>query len=106
MKRNKKDYIQYVGGIILLTLGVAFSLKAGLGTGSLDSINFALAERTGLNLSVIIMMMAFVTIIISMMIRRQKPNLKSLITAIFMAIFTELWINVVNIISVETLGSK
>ena len=44
------DYVQYVGGIVLLTLGVAFSSKAGLGTGSLDSINFALADRTGLNL--------------------------------------------------------
>ena len=51
MKRNKMDYVQYVGGIVLLTLGVAFSSKAGLGTGSLDSINFALADRTGLNLS-------------------------------------------------------
>lgn len=89
MKRTKKDYIQYVGGIILLTLGVALSSKAGFGTGSLDSINFALAHQTGLNLSIIIIAMAGVAILISAMIRRQKPNLKPLIAAILMAIFTE-----------------
>ena len=49
MKRAKVDYIEYIGGILLLTLGVALSSRAGLGTGSLDSINFALAKRTGLS---------------------------------------------------------
>ncbi|CUQ33928.1 MAG: YitT family protein [Turicibacter sp.] len=103
MKRNKMDYVQYVGGIVLLTLGVAFSSKAGLGTGSLDSINFALSDRTGLNLSIIILLMAFVAIIISTVIRRGKPNFKPLMTAIFMAIFTEGWVKVVDMITVDTI---
>ena len=103
MKRTKKDYIQYVGGIILLTLGVALSSKAGFGTGSLDSINFALAHQTGLNLSIIIVAMAGVAILISTMIRRQKPNFKPLIAAILMAIFTEGWVNVVNIIVIDSI---
>lgn len=37
-----------------------------------------------------------------MMIRRQKPNLKSLITAVFRAVFIEFWVNIVNGIPVET----
>lgn len=103
MKRNKMDYVQYVGGMIILTLGVAFSSKAGLGTGSLDSINFALADRTGLNLSLIILLMAFVAITISTVIRRGKLNFKSLITAAFMAIFTEGWVKIVERMTVDTI---
>ncbi len=97
------DYVQYVGGMIILTLGVAFSSKAGLGTGSLDSINFALADRTGLNLSLIILLMAFVAITISTVIRRGKLNFKSLITAAFMAIFTEGWVKIVERMTVDTI---
>ena len=102
MKRTKLDYIEYIGGILLLTLGVALSSKAGLGTGSLDSINFALVERTGLNLPFIIVGMAGVAILISALIRRQKPRLKSLIAAFLMAVFTEGWVNVVEKISIQS----
>ena len=101
MKRAKVDYIEYIGGILLLTLGVALSSRAGLGTGSLDSINFALAKRTGLNLSVIIVGMAGVAILISALIRRQKPRLKPLIAAFLMAVFTEGWVSVVETISIQ-----
>ncbi len=102
MKRAKVDYIEYIGGILLLTLGVALSSRAGLGTGSLDSINFALAKRTGLNLSVIIVGMAGVAILISALIRRQKPRLKPLIAAFLMAVFTEGWVSVVETISIQS----
>lgn len=97
------DYVQYVGGILLLTLGVALSSKAGLGTGSLDSINFALASRIELNLSIVIVLMAFVAIIISTVIRRGKLNFKTLITAIFMGVFTEGWVKAIDVINIANL---
>ncbi|WP_235069741.1 YitT family protein [Turicibacter sp. TJ11] len=106
MKRNKMDYVQYVGGILILTLGVALSSKAGLGTGSLDSINFALASRTQLNLSIVIVLMAFVAIFISAVIRRGKLSFKTLMTAIFMGVFTESWVKIIEIITVDTIAQQ
>lgn len=106
MKRNKMDYVQYVGGILILTLGVALSSNAGLGTGSLDSINFALASRTQLNLSIVIVLMAFVAIFISAVIRRGKLSFKTLMTAIFMGVFTESWVKIIEIITVDTIAQQ
>lgn len=106
MKRNKMDYVQYVGGILILTLGVALSSNAGLGTGSLDSINFALASRTQLNLSIVIVLMAFVAIFISAVIRRGKLSFKTLMTAIFMGVFTESWVKIIDVINVDTIAQQ
>lgn len=106
MKRNKMDYVQYVGGILILTLGVALSSNAGLGTGSLDSINFALASRTQLNLSMVIVLMAFVAIFISAVIRRGKLSFKTLMTAIFMGVFTESWVKIIDVINVDTIAQQ
>lgn len=106
MKRNKMDYVQYVGGILILTLGVALSSKAGLGTGSLDSINFALASRTQLNLSIVIVLMAFIAIFISAVIRRGKLSFKTLMTAIFMGVFTESWVKIIDVINVDTIAQQ
>lgn len=100
------DYVQYVGGILILTLGVALSSKAGLGTGSLDSINFALASRTQLNLSIVIVLMAFVAIFISAVIRRGKLSFKTLMTAIFMGVFTESWVKIIDVINVDTIAQQ
>ena len=106
MKRNKMDYVQYVGGILILTLGVALSSNAGLGTGSLDSINFALASRTQLNLSIVIVLMAFIAIFISAVIRRGKLSFKTLMTAIFMGVSTESWVKIIEIITVDTIAQQ
>lgn len=100
------DYVQYVGGILILTLGVALSSKAGLGTGSLDSINFALASRTQLNLSIVIVLMAFIAIFISAVIRRGKLSFKTLMTAIFMGVFTESWVKIIDVINVDTIAQQ
>ena len=100
------DYVQYVGGILILTLGVALSSKAGLGTGSLDSINFALSSRTQLNLSIVIVLMAFIAIFISAVIRRGKLSFKTLMTAIFMGVSTESWVKIIEIITVDTIAQQ
>ena len=100
------DYVQYVGGILILTLGVALSSKAGLGTGSLDSINFALASRTQLNLSIVIVLMAFIAIFISAVIRRGKLSFKTLMTALFMGVSTESWVKIIEVINVDTIAQQ
>ena len=100
------DYVQYVGGTLLLTLGLALISKAGLGTGSLDSINFALASRTQLNLSIVIVLMAFIAIFISAVIRRGKLSFKTLMTALFMGVFTESWVKIIDVINVDTIAQQ
>lgn len=106
MKRDKMDYLLYFIGIMMLTLGVSLTVQSDLGAGSIDSINFALAEQLSINISIVIFVMAIFAIIIATFIRRKKPKLTTLITAFFMAIFTELWVFVVSSVVPETLLEK
>lgn len=106
MKRHRMDYVLYLMGIMMLTLGVSLTVQSDLGAGSIDSINFALAERLGINISVVIFVMALVAIIISTMIRRKRPKLTTIITAFFMAIFTEFWVGIVSGMVPQTLAQK
>lgn len=106
MKRHMMDYVLYVIGIMMLTLGVSLTVQSNLGAGSIDSINFALAERLNLNLSIVIFAMALVAIVIATCIRRKKPKLTTLITAFLMAIGTEFWVFVVSSMVPETLIQK
>lgn len=69
MKRNKRDYVLYLIGIMMLTLGVSLTVQSDLGAGSIDSINFALAHRLNINLSIVIFVMALLAIAISTCIR-------------------------------------
>ncbi|MDB8437936.1 YczE/YyaS/YitT family protein [Turicibacter sanguinis] len=106
MKRNKRDYVLYLIGIMMLTLGVSLTVQSDLGAGSIDSINFALAHRLNINLSIVIFVMALLAIAISTCIRCERPKFTTLITAFFMAIGTEFWVFVVSPIVPETLMQK
>lgn len=101
--RRKSEYLCYLIGIMVLTLGVSLTVKSGLGAGSLDAINFALSDKFNINISIVILMVAILAIVISSLIRRAKPKLTTLITAMFMAIFTELGVFIVRPLTADTL---
>ena len=44
MKLQYKKYMIFLLGIAILTLGVSMTVKSDIGTGSYDSINFAIAD--------------------------------------------------------------
>ena len=103
MMRRKSEYLCYLIGIMVLTLGVSLTVKSGLGAGSLDAINFALSDKLNINISIVILIVSILAILISSLIRRGKPKLTTLVTAIFMAIFTEFGVFIVSPLTADTL---
>lgn len=101
--RRKSEYLCYLIGIMVLTLGVSLTVKSGLGAGSLDAINFALSHKFNINISIVILMVSILAIMISSLIRRAKPKLTTLVTATLMAIFTELGVFIVSPLTADTL---
>lgn len=103
MKINLKRYVIFLIGIAILTLGVSMTVKSDIGAGAYDSINFALARKFNVSLSITISTTALIALIISGFIRRKLPRISTFITSILMGIFTDMWVNVVSYINTDTI---
>lgn len=106
MKKNFKEYIIFFVGIAILTLGVSLTVKSNLGAGSYDSINFALAEKLNINVSLTICSTAFIALIISAILKKGLPRITTFITSMLMGIFTDIWVSLLGNLNAETIGIK
>ncbi|MGL5315161.1 MAG: YczE/YyaS/YitT family protein [Peptostreptococcaceae bacterium] len=106
MRLNSKKYLIFIIGIAILTLGVSLTVKSNLGAGSYDSINFALAEKLNINVSVAICGTAFIALILSAIIKKGLPRITTFITSMIMGIFTDVWVSLLGNLNVETVVMK
>lgn len=88
--------ILYVMGIIMMPLGVVFTINSHMGAGGYDALNFILGERIGVSTSYAIIGTAFIAMIISALIRKKIPRITTFITAILVGITTQLWKGVLS----------
>lgn len=106
MKINFKRYLIFLIGIAILTLGVSMTIKSNIGAGAYDSINFALASKFNVSVSITISSTALIALIISGFIRRKLPRISTFITSILMGVFTDIWVSVVSYINTNTIFMK
>ncbi|MDU5110689.1 MAG: YitT family protein [Clostridium sp.] len=92
----KNRIILFVVGIMILTLGVALTVKADLGVGTWDSVNVGLSNRFGLSVGTFSFIIAIIMTIIAAILRNGKFNLYTLGTALVLSSFTDFWLFVVN----------
>ena len=92
----KSRIILFIVGIMILTLGVAFTVKADLGVGTWDSVNVGLSNRFGLSVGTFSFIIAIIMTIIAAVLRNGKFNLYTLGTAFVLSSFTDFWLFVVN----------
>lgn len=92
----KKRVLLFVTGIIILTLGVALTLKSGLGAGSWDSVNVGLSKIFGLSVGSFAFIVGVVMTILAGILRGGKFKPQTLITAFVLSAFTDFWLNIIN----------
>ena len=84
-------YVFYVLGILILTLGISFTIQSDLGTSPFDallvglSLNVGLLWELGNNNSFIIDMLQFI-------LKRQRPEVMGLLTAFITGIGIDMWL--------------
>lgn len=92
---NKKDHIVnlilYLIGVAIMPLGVVLTINAHLGAGGIDALNFAIADRLGINTSIAVCMTSFITLCIAACIRKSYPRIQTFVTSIFLGFFTDIW---------------
>jgi len=85
-------YIFYVIGILLLTLGIAFTIQSDLGTSPFDAVLVGLSENVGLTVGSWEVILAVLLIGCNSGLKRQRPEVLGLITAVITGIGIDLWL--------------
>lgn len=98
--QDKQRYTLFFLGILILTLGVALTIKADIGVGAWDSVNVALNTIYGLSVGTFAVIISVIMIVISGLLRNGKFNFYTLVTAFLLGIFTDLWIKIVMPINI------
>lgn len=90
-KQRLKHVILYFLSVSVMPLGIVLTINGHLGAGGIDAMNFAMAEKLGVNTSVAVYITAFTSLVIAALIRKGKPNLLAFVTSFFNGLFTDFW---------------
>lgn len=106
MKYSKKQFIQYLAGIILTPMGVVLTINSHAGAGGYDALNFAIAGKLGINTSLAIYMTAFLAVLITAGVRRGYPRLTTFISSFLLGLSTDGWNLVLKTVEGKTFVSS
>ena len=89
-------YIFFVIGILLLTLGIAFTIQSDLGTSPFDAVLVGLSRNVGFTVGSWEVILAVLMIGCNSLLKREKPEVLGLITAVITGIGIDLWLFVLS----------
>ncbi|PPA69348.1 YczE/YyaS/YitT family protein [Jeotgalibacillus proteolyticus] len=89
-------YIFYVIGILLLTLGIAFTIQSDLGTSPFDAVLVGLSINVGFTVGSWEIILAVLMIGCNSLLNREKPEVLGLITAVITGIGIDFWLFVLG----------
>lgn len=94
----------FLGGIFILTVGVALQINANLGIGCWDSVNVGLHESTSISVGTFAFMVGVIMVIIAGCLRGFHFRIMTLVTAFFMGSFTDLSIYLLRFLPINYIG--
>jgi uncharacterized protein len=100
-------YVFYVLGILLLTLGISFTIQSNLGTSPFDALLVGLSMNVGLTVGSWEIIIALLLIGCNSILKRQRPEFLGLLTAVLTGIGIDMWLFLLhNLITPELWYSK
>ncbi|MGG0048947.1 YczE/YyaS/YitT family protein [Bacillus atrophaeus] len=85
-------YTFYVLGILILTLGISFTIQSDLGTSPFDAVVVGLSKNVGLTVGSWEIIIAFILICCNSFLKRQRPEILGLLTAFITGISIDMWL--------------
>lgn len=85
-------YVFYVIGILLLALGITFTIQSNLGVSPFDALLVGLSMNVGLTVGSWEIIVAFILICGNSLLSRQRPEILGLLTAFIAGIGIDMWI--------------
>ncbi|MGG3573173.1 YitT family protein [Bacillus gobiensis] len=100
-------YVFYVLGILILTLGISFTIQSDLGTSPFDALLVGLSINVGLTVGSWEIITALILICCNSFLKRQRPEILGLLTAFITGIGIDMWLFLLhNFITPELWYSK
>ncbi len=93
---SKLKYVFYVVGILILTLGISFTIQSDLGTSPFDALLVGLSKNVGLTVGSWEIILAFILIGCNSLLNRQRPEVFGLLTAFITGIGIDMWLFLLN----------
>lgn len=107
MRSRKVKYVFYVAGILLLTLGISFTIQSDLGTSPFDALLVGLSINLGLTVGSWEIIVALILIGCNSLLKRQRPEVLGLLTAFITGIGIDMWLFLLHdFISPEQIFNK
>jgi uncharacterized protein len=89
---SKVKYVFYVLGILILTLGISFTILSDLGTSPFDALLVGLSVNVGLTVGSWEIIIALLLICCNSFLKRQRPEILGLLTAFITGIGIDIWL--------------
>lgn len=89
-------YLFYVLGLVLLSMGIALMILSKLGTSPFDALLVGLAVNVGLTVGSWEVIVAAILIGCNALLKRQRPEMLGLVTAIIVGIGIDSWLFVLS----------
>jgi uncharacterized protein len=106
-RSNKVKYVFYVIGILILTLGISFTIQSDLGTSPFDALLVGLSRNVGLTVGSWEIILAFILIGCNSFLQRHRPEILGLLTSIITGIGIDMWLFLLhNFVTPELWYSK
>lgn len=81
-----------MGGILLLTLGIALTIQSNLGASPFDALLVGLSLNVGLSIGSWEMILASVLICVNALLSKQRPEVLGLLTAFITGLGIDVWL--------------
>ncbi|RWR04609.1 YitT family protein [Siminovitchia fortis] len=85
-------YVFYVLGILILTLGISFTIQSDLGTAPFDALLVGLSKNVGLTVGSWEIIIALILICCNSFLKRQRPEVLGLLTAFITGVGIDMWL--------------
>ncbi|AXK19172.1 TPA: YitT family protein [Bacillus toyonensis] len=85
-------YVFYVLGILILTLGISFTIQSDIGTSPFDALLVGFSLNVGLTVGSWEIIIALLLICCNSILKRQRPEVLGLLTAFITGIGIDMWL--------------
>jgi uncharacterized protein len=85
-------YFFYVLGILILALGISFTIQSNLGTSPFDALLVGLSKKVGLTVGSWEIVIAFVLIFCNSLLKKKRPEFLGLITSFITGFGIDMWL--------------
>lgn len=85
-------YVFYVLGILILTLGIAFTIQSDLGASPFDALLVGLSIHVGLTVGSWEVIIALLFIGCNSFLKSQRPEVSGMLTAFITGIGIDMWL--------------